>query len=378
MIFFWKCTLPKFLWFVDPLWFQVQSILGFSFPGFHCELGNIRVKAMNVLLGTYCGVLPKFYLFSQSNQIGVSFSSAKSAELMYFSTLFQIITGNILQNQDNTFKNVSIVDENVSRTSNFRGTIIIVGPNILVHEWTFLSLPGSVLKMNTQLHCWDDYFYEVHVLLGYGNHGKLADRHKCPCNSFSKIDGSKICLNLQKIYPTFVITMTLTSQTRTEISKLFMNAILTAQHATKIQNKEILFQNYQIKGGQNVFHIEMGIKTYQVHELQVDGGQFIQLSLESNISVKYKMHFCGIVGFFILEPSVSGLSYGPYCNLTDSDLLNKQSYSFYSHSKSLQMVTFNFRPDLEPSIGIVLKAIKSKCQGVTNVCFAFSARTPEM
>ncbi len=350
----------------------------YTLAGFYCDFSHISLAAMSSrILGTYCGILPQFYLFSQSNKVEISFSSDKRHQLMFISVLFQIITKSILQS-NNTFHRILAVDENqVVRTSIFEGTIIIFGPHIFSYQWSFFSQPGSVLKMDTLLLCGNSNFLELLVFYGFGAYGQFSQKDTCPCDSLSISEEASAC-SLSKSYPTFVMTLILIAHQKIKTNKLLMKTTFVSQKGSNAPSKAILFRYQNIRRGQNDFVIDLKTNKYQVHQMQTENGEFIQFSAESKEFFKYKIHFCGIAGLYILETSINSIHfYGPYCNLTNSDFLNKDSFPFYSHSEWLQVVTYNFRPELEPLTLIVIKSIRSKCQGVANVCFAFSKRTPE-
>ncbi len=104
---------------------------------------------------------------------------------------------------------------------------------------------------------------------------------------------------------------------------------------------------------------------------------YLKLDITHQTPIRYTVHLCAALGVYILEEIRNKtFIYGPYCNLSIFDALSGKTFLFYSHGKSLQIITYHFNFDLEPAFRMRLRVSKSNCQGIANVCLLFSKLTP--
>lgn len=104
---------------------------------------------------------------------------------------------------------------------------------------------------------------------------------------------------------------------------------------------------------------------------------FLKVGIRQTSEIVFKTHMCGILGMYVAETAKGkDLFYGPYCNLSEFDVLNGNDFEFVSYTKKLNLITYNFHPALEPFSVVNVSVQLGKCQGVANVCFMFSFLTP--
>ena len=334
------------------------------FSGLQCKFNRIIVHAgptKNRDLGTFCGTLPLFYLYSFSSKMSFSFLQKFSETSAYVAGLFQVIDRNTVQTKAQTWgnKNYFVVFKR-SDTLHFHPVNNAVeSPFLKVFEWIVFTEPGSRIKAQMKLECLDKKDMEVFVRLGYSSYSNFANSYKCHNTSEAKYN---------KVFETFLLTISAFVWDKGKHfgrlieAKFFMTSEVPLFEYHVNEDNEMLFSN----------------NSYKMLGFVTNRTSFIEVQITQRSPIRYTFHLCGAFGVYIIEKiNSTRMTYGPYCNLTEFDALSGEKFSFYSHGENLQIVLYHFNPILQPDFNIRLKVFKTKCQGIVNICFLFSRLTPE-
>ena len=339
-----------------------------------------KAKTPPKTLSVICGVWPFFSLYTNQNYLEIYFQTKSKSYKFTVQGLFQIINEDQIQTdfvswQRKTHK-LSMLGEPRTFLLDPRGACSICSKLYSIFEWIIFAPPGSILQIKLFLACPNKRFLEINIFLGISSYGILKSKADCLSASRSVI---------VKNYNTFLlfnkILLNKASQQEQEIrSTLANNFQLTFSSVPKTFNitkpnetnlTEISKQKSYIKT------LNLHDESYELYKLHTESN-FLTIKIKQLSNIRHMINLCGIVGMYILEEVHDmTLTYGPYCNTSKFDALNGDTFEFYSHTKNVTIVFYNFNPILEPTFLIKLHAHQSKCQGVANVCYLFSRLTPD-
>ena len=348
----------------------------------NCHSSKISLHTQSTqkreLLGTYCGTLPKFYIYSHNNTIILSFTKQNTQDIVIIEGLFQVIDKNSLQtapqkwgknNYQNAFRQID-THFSVYPFSNFDMPIFTYGKFLDVFEWIFFAPPGNTVTTKVKINCLENVGIEVLLLHGFSYSGHLSNKYTCMTNEQQNHHG---------IQKTFLVTMSAVVTSEAAITK--RNSIIEGSFTsvkflkgkTEADIKVVEIPVHEIPHNVLVF----GNESYQVFHFFTTARSYLKLEIKQQSPIKYTLHLCATLGIYILEEIRNEtFIYGPYCNLSVFDALNGNTFLFYSHEESLKIITYHFNFDLEPVFKMRLKVSKNNCQGIANVCLLFSKLTP--
>ncbi len=156
-----------------------------------------------------------------------------------------------------------------------------------------------------------------------------------------------------------------------------MEADITTANLLKLkslsQSNVILLEHHVT--GIHPFEIQLSNKAYKIFTF-LTNNKFVKAQITQMSPIQYTFHLCGALGVYIYEEiNGTSMSYEPYCNLTEFDALSGDTFSFYSHGKSLKVIAYHFNPGKEHIFTTSIKVMNSKCQGIANICFLFTRLT---
>lgn len=168
----------------------------FSSSGLHCVLCKMTVDAPSKShlgsshLGSFCGILPKFVLYSKKNKMYLSFLVSEIASFIFTKGLFQVLNRDTLETKafiwgPRNYKNasigkVSIFNAHISHFANLNNKNL---QEIIHMEWTVLSPADTILHTKIELFCTTCRTIELYVYKGFTSFGNLMQKYDCHSSS---------------------------------------------------------------------------------------------------------------------------------------------------------------------------------------------------